>query len=116
MLGFGTEKIEEELALLFPEARIGRMDQDTMRGKHAMDRLLTSFGEGGIDILVGTQMVTKGLDFDHVSVVGIISADNLLRFPDLRAHERAFQLGDGYRRAQRNGRVAFAVGLRQRRA
>jgi len=92
MLGFGTEKIEEELALLFPEARIGRMDQDTMRGKHAMDRLLTSFGEGGIDILVGTQMVTKGLDFDHVSVVGIISADNLLRFPDLRAHERAFQL------------------------
>lgn len=92
MLGFGTEKIEEELALLFPEARIGRMDQDTMRGKHAMDRLLTSFGQGGIDILVGTQMVTKGLDFDHVSVVGILNADNLMRFPDFRAHERAFQL------------------------
>jgi primosomal protein N' (replication factor Y) len=92
MLGFGTEKIEEELSLLFPDARIGRMDQDTMRGKHAMDRLLTSFGEGGIDILVGTQMVTKGLDFDHVSLVGIISADKLLRFPDIRAHERAFQL------------------------
>jgi primosomal protein N' (replication factor Y) len=92
MLGFGTEKIEEELALQFPEARIGRMDQDTMRGKHAMDRLLTSFGEGGIDILVGTQMVTKGLDFDHVSLVGIINADKLLRFPDIRAHERAFQL------------------------
>lgn len=92
MLGFGTEKIEEELAMLFPEARIGRMDQDTMRGKNAMDRLLTSFGEGGIDILVGTQMVTKGLDFDHVSVVGILNADNLMRFPDMRAHERAFQL------------------------
>jgi primosomal protein N' (replication factor Y) len=92
MLGFGTEKIEEELATLFPEARIGRMDQDTMRGKNAMDRLLTSFGEGGIDILVGTQMVTKGLDFDHVSVVGILNADNLMRFPDMRAHERAFQL------------------------
>jgi primosomal protein N' (replication factor Y) len=92
MLGFGTEKIEEELAELFPDARIGRMDQDTMRGKHAMDRLLTSFGQGGIDILVGTQMVTKGLDFDHVSVVGILNADLLMRFPDFRAHERAFQL------------------------
>jgi primosomal protein N' (replication factor Y) len=92
MLGFGTEKIEEELAEIFPEARIGRMDQDTMRGKHAMDRLLTSFGQGGIDILVGTQMVTKGLDFDHVSVVGILNADNLMRFPDFRAHERAFQI------------------------
>ena len=92
MLGFGTEKIEEELTEIFPDARIARMDQDTMRGKHALDRILTSFGQGAIDILVGTQMVTKGLDFDHVSVVGILNADNLMRFPDFRAHERAFQL------------------------
>ena len=92
MLGFGTEKIEEELAGLFPEARIARMDQDTTRGKHALDRILTNFGQGAVDILVGTQMVTKGLDFDHVSTVAILNADNLMRFPDFRAHERAFQL------------------------
>jgi primosomal protein N' (replication factor Y) len=92
MLGFGTEKIEEELGELFPEARIARMDQDTTRGKHALERILTNFGVGAIDILVGTQMVTKGLDFDGVSVVGILNADNLMRFPDFRAHERAFQL------------------------
>jgi primosomal protein N' (replication factor Y) (superfamily II helicase) len=92
MLGFGTEKIEEELAEILPDARIARMDQDTMRGKHALDRILTSFGQGAIDILVGTQMVTKGLDFDHVSVVGILNADKLMKFPDFRAHERAFQL------------------------
>ena len=92
MLGFGTEKIEEELGEIFPEARISRMDQDTTRGRKALERILTSFGQGAVDILVGTQMVTKGLDFDHVSVVGILSADNLMRFPDFRAHERAFQL------------------------
>ncbi len=92
MIGFGTEKIEEELAELFPEARIARMDQDTVRGRQALDRILTGFAQGAIDILVGTQMVTKGLDFDHVSTVGILSADSLLRFPDFRAHERAFQL------------------------
>lgn len=92
MLGFGTEKIEEELGELFPTARIARMDQDTTRGKHALDRILTAFGQGAVDILVGTQMVTKGLDFDHVSTVAILNADNLMRFPDFRAHERAFQL------------------------
>lgn len=92
MVGLGTEKVEEELALLLPEARVARMDQDTTRGKHGFERLLARFGEGAIDILVGTQMVTKGLDFDQVTVVGILSADNLMRFPDLRAHERAFQL------------------------
>lgn len=92
MLGFGTEKIEEELQEIFPDRKIARMDQDTMRGKHALERILTNFGQGAIDILVGTQMVTKGLDFDHVSVVGILNADNLMRFPDFRAHERAFQL------------------------
>lgn len=92
MLGFGTEKIEEELKELFPDARVARMDQDTTRGKNALDRIITGFAQGAIDILVGTQMVTKGLDFDHVSVVGILNADNLMRFPDFRAHERAFQL------------------------
>jgi len=92
MIGFGTEKIEEELSEIFPEARIARMDQDTVRGRQALDRILTGFAQGAIDILVGTQMVTKGLDFDHVSTVGILSADSLLRFPDFRAHERAFQL------------------------
>jgi primosomal protein N' (replication factor Y) len=92
MLGFGTEKIEEELSELFTSARIARMDQDTTRGRHALDRILTAFGQGAVDILVGTQMVTKGLDFDHVSTVAILNADNLMRFPDFRAHERAFQL------------------------
>ncbi|MEZ4807620.1 MAG: primosomal protein N' [Flavobacteriales bacterium] len=92
MLGFGTERIEEELGELFPEARIARMDQDTTRGKHALERILTGFGQGVVDILVGTQMVTKGLDFDNVHVVGILNADALMRFPDFRAHERAFQL------------------------
>lgn len=92
MVGLGTEKVEEELALLLPDARVARMDQDTTRGKHGFERLLSRFGEGAIDILVGTQMVTKGLDFDQVTVVGILNADNLMRFPDLRAHERTFQL------------------------
>lgn len=92
MIGFGTEKIEEELGELFPDARIARMDQDTVRGRQALDRILTGFAQGAIDILVGTQMVTKGLDFDHVSTVGILNADALMRFPDFRAHERAFQL------------------------
>jgi primosomal protein N' (replication factor Y) len=92
MLGFGTEKIEEELAEFMPHARVARMDQDTTRGKQAFERILGRFGEGEIDILVGTQMVTKGLDFEKVSVVGILNADSLLRFPDFRAHERAFQL------------------------
>ena len=92
MIGFGTEKIEEELTQLFPEARIARMDQDTTKGKHAFDRILTRFGEGATDILVGTQMVTKGLDFDQVTVIGILNADQMMRYPDFRAHERAFQL------------------------
>lgn len=92
MLGMGTEKIEEELATLLPQARIARMDQDTTRGRHAMENILRRFGSGEVDVLVGTQMVSKGLDFDQVTVVGIINADQMLRYPDLRAHERAFQL------------------------
>ncbi|MCB9169878.1 MAG: primosomal protein N' [Flavobacteriales bacterium] len=92
MIGLGTERIEEELALHFPEARIARLDQDTARGRHGLERILGAFAEGAIDVLVGTQMVTKGLDFERVSLVGILNADRLLNFPDFRAHERGFQL------------------------
>lgn len=90
--GTGTEKIEDELKIFLPDARIGRMDADTVRGKNAMANLMASFEEGELDILVGTQMVTKGLDFERVGLVGVISADQLLRFPDFRSDERAFQL------------------------
>ena len=90
--GFGTEKIENELQLLLPEAKIGRMDFDTVKGKHAHAKIINDFEERRINILVGTQMVTKGLDFDNVSIVGVLSADHLLQFPDFRSSERAFQL------------------------
>lgn len=90
--GFGTERIEDELKLIFPSARIQRMDMDTTRSKNAYQKILTAFGEQKTDILVGTQMVTKGLDFDNVSLVGVLNADNMLHFPDFRAHERAFQM------------------------
>jgi len=90
--GFGTEKIEEELAIFFPAARISRMDLDTTRSKYAYQQILQSFEEQQVDVLVGTQMVTKGLDFDHVSVVGILSADSMLHFPDFRSFERSYQL------------------------
>ena len=92
MTGVGTERIEEDLQRHFPQARIGRMDLDTTRSRTAYERLLADFERGHIDILVGTQMVTKGLDFDHVSVVGILNADSLLNQPDFRSYERAFQL------------------------
>lgn len=90
--GFGTERIEQELKELFPESAIARMDLDTTRGKHAYGKIITAFEEQEIDILVGTQMVTKGLDFRHVKLVGIMNADALLNFPDFRAHERSFQM------------------------
>jgi primosomal protein N' (replication factor Y) (superfamily II helicase) len=92
MKGFGTEKVEEELKTLLPEAKIVRMDLDTMRSKQAHLKLLTDFEQKKIDILVGTQMVTKGLDFENVSTVSILNADNMLSFPDFRAAERSFQL------------------------
>lgn len=92
MKGFGTERIEEELQLLLPEVRTERLDYDTTRSKTAFQTILGKFSEGEIDVLVGTQMVTKGLDFDNVALVGIISADSLLFYPDFRAHERCFQL------------------------
>lgn len=92
MLGQGTEQLEEETARLFPDARIARMDTDTTRGKNAYEKILTDFQEKRVQILVGTQMLSKGLDFDNVSVVGIISADSLLNYPNFRSHERGFQL------------------------
>ena len=92
MQGFGTEKVVEELAMIMREARIDRMDLDATRTKHAFNRIITDFEERRTDILIGTQMVTKGLDFDNVRVVGVLSADNMLSFPDFRAHERSFQL------------------------
>ncbi len=90
--GFGTEKIEDEIHTLFPEARVARMDLDTTRSRGAFERLIVDFEQGRTDILIGTQMVSKGLDFDRVSVVGILNADALMSYPDFRAHERAFQL------------------------
>ena len=92
MLGFGTEKIEDEIQLFFPEAKVARMDLDTTRSKNAYSELIEKFENRGIDILIGTQMLSKGLDFDHVSLVGILDADMLLNRPDFRAFERAFQL------------------------
>lgn len=91
-MGYGTERIEEDLQKYFPQARVARMDLDTTRSRTAYERLLADFERGQIDILVGTQMVTKGLDFDRVSVVGILNADALLNQPDFRSYERAFQL------------------------
>jgi len=89
---FGTEKVEEQLQEIFPQAKVARMDIDTVRGKNAHDILIQQFEQKRIDILVGTQMVVKGLDFDAVDLVGIIDADGLLHFADFRVNERAFQL------------------------
>ncbi|MDR2951500.1 MAG: primosomal protein N' [Prevotella sp.] len=91
-LGYGTERIEEEVMELFPEASVARMDLDTTRGKKSYERIITDFENNKTNILIGTQMVSKGLDFDNVSIVGILNADNLLNYPDFRAYERAFQL------------------------
>jgi primosomal protein N' (replication factor Y) (superfamily II helicase) len=90
--GFGTEQIQQELIELFPSAKIGRMDQDTTRGKFGFEKIIDSFKNREIDILVGTQMLAKGLDFDNVSLVGIMNADNMLYHPDFRAFERSFQM------------------------
>jgi primosomal protein N' (replication factor Y) len=90
--GFGTEQLEKELNVLYPDLKIGRMDLDTTRGKYGYQKIITAFEQQEIDILVGTQMLTKGLDFKKVSLVGVLSADSMLNFPDFRAHERSFQL------------------------
>ena len=92
ILGFGTEKVEEEVTIFFPEAKVARLDYDATRTKESHTRIIEDFADRKINILVGTQMVTKGLDFDNVSLVGILSADQLLGFPDFRANERGFQL------------------------
>lgn len=90
--GFGTERIEDDIKLIFPEAKVARMDLDTTRTRTAYENIIADFEQGKTDILIGTQMVSKGLDFDHVSVVGILNADTMLNFPDFRSYERAFQL------------------------
>ena len=92
MLGFGTEKIEDELSIMFPNKVVKRLDLDTTRSKHAYEEIIEEFEQRRIDILIGTQMITKGLDFDHVSMVGILDADMLLNRPDFRAYERSYQL------------------------
>ena len=90
--GFGTEKIEDEIKIVFPKARVARMDQDTTRSKNSFNRIIKSFEERRIDILIGTQMISKGLDFENLTVVGVLNADNMMNFPDFRAHERSYQL------------------------
>ena len=90
--GMGTERIEEEVHRYFPTARVARLDLDTTRTKHAYDNILNDFGEGRTDVLIGTQMISKGLDFSGVHIVGIMNADTMLNFPDFRSYERSFQL------------------------
>ena len=90
--GYGTEKIEDEILNLFPDARVARMDLDTTRTKNAYERLISDFSAGKTNLLIGTQMVSKGLDFDRVAVVGILDADNMLNYPDFRAYENAFTM------------------------
>lgn len=92
ILGYGTERIEEEVTTIFPDSAIARMDLDTTRGKRSYEQIINKFEENRTNILIGTQMVSKGLDFDNVSIVGILNADNLLNYPDFRAYEKAFQL------------------------
>lgn len=90
--GFGTEKVEDDIKVLFPQAKIARMDMDTTRTRTAYEKIIADFEQGKTDILVGTQMVSKGLDFERVSAVGILNADTMLNYPDFRSYERAFQL------------------------
>ena len=90
--GFGTEKIEDEIKIVFPSAKVARMDQDTTRNKNSFNKIIRAFEDRRIDILIGTQMISKGLDFENLTVVGVLNADNLLHYPDFRAHERSFQM------------------------
>jgi primosomal protein N' (replication factor Y) len=108
--GFGTEKVEDELSVLLPEARIARMDLDTTRSRNSLQNILNDLEEKKIDVLVGTQMVAKGLDFSDVTVIGIINADSLLKYPDYRANERSFQmLAQVSGRAGRRGKQGKVV-------
>ena len=90
--GFGTEKIEDEIKIVFPKARVCRMDQDTTRAKNSFNKIITDFENRNIDILIGTQMISKGLDFENLTVVGVLNADSMLNYPDFRAYERSYQL------------------------
>ena len=92
MKGFGTEKIEDELPLVFEGIRVGRLDTDTSRSLARTSKMIRNFEEGKLDVLIGTQMLSKGLDFSHVSLVGVLDADQMLYFPDFRAFERSYQL------------------------
>ena len=109
--GFGTEKIEDDIKIVFPDARVARMDQDTTRGKNSFSSIIRAFEERRIDILIGTQMISKGLDFENLTVVGILNADNMLNFPDFRAHERSYQLMEQVSgragRRQKQGKVVI---------
>ena len=106
----GTERIEEEVLRHFPAARVARLDLDTTRTKNAYDKILTDFQEGRTNVLIGTQMISKGLDFDNVDVVGIMNADTMLNFPDFRSYERSFQLmAQVAGRAGRRGRQGMVV-------
>ena len=108
--GFGTEKVEDEIMEIFPGARVARMDLDTTRTRSAYERIIADFSAGKTNILVGTQMVTKGLDFDRVSVVGILNADSMLNYPDFRAHEHAFtMMAQVSGRAGRKGRRGLVL-------
>lgn len=114
-VGFGTEKLEDQLKIFFPTARVARMDLDTTRAKNAYKEMIEDIENGNVDILVGTQMISKGLDFENVSMVGVFDADRMIHFPDLRSAERAFQLitqvsGRAGRRADRKGRVLIQTG------
>lgn len=112
--GFGTEKIEDEIKIVFPSARVARMDQDTTRNKNSFDKIIKAFEERRVDILIGTQMISKGLDFENLTIVGILNADNLLNYPDFRAHERSFQLMEQVSgragRRQKQGKVIIQTG------
>ncbi len=109
-VGYGTERIEDDIQRHFPEARIARMDQDTTRSRNAYEKILRDFQRGDTDILVGTQMVAKGLDIERVSVVGILNADTMLNLPDFRSHERTFQMmAQVAGRAGRRGRKGLVI-------
>ena len=108
--GFGTEKIEDQIAEIFPEAKIARMDLDTTRTRNAYERLIADFSEGRTNLLIGTQMVSKGLDFDKVSVVGILNADSMLNYPDFRAYEHAcMMMAQVSGRAGRKGKRGLVI-------
>jgi primosomal protein N' (replication factor Y) len=108
--GYGTEKIEEQVREVFPEARVARMDLDTTRTRNAYERIITDFSAGRTNIMIGTQMISKGLDFDKVSVVGILNADTMLNYPDFRAYEHAFMMmAQVSGRAGRKGRRGLVI-------